>query len=512
MSASVRPFHQALALTAVLLPLRATAQPTEPHDPLSRFEVRISDYATMSNIALEFSIEGGHDDVVDVYVRSSRHKDLYDLAPSAVMVEQDVDAWMRNLSEADKAGYRSYNDYKQLLDQLQSKYPKLAQVQNEDYMVSKGGKRILVLKITKNVGKKHPKRPNVVITGSTHGDEWSSTAIPMNVMESMLEKYGKDDRVTRIFDRVNTYWVPVMSPDSFHRSRHVHGVDPNRVYPYPGRNRQPSIKSARGFMKWYQTLKPDGVIDFHAVHGSILWPWGCSRKSIPAADRKVFSGLADKMVAKTGYRHGQITKVLYDAPGVSIDAWYHLHDTVAYTIEVGGSSKKPNPSSLAKLIRDNREHIYVFFEHFIKGEPEPEDEDEDESGSSSTGGEDTSETDDSTEGDSTEDEGGDKDSDTDDPSPKDSPDPSQNEKSEDEDNDDHSPETSPDPSDPSDKKDSEEKTNDSHAPSADKHTRGCQLNTSPAAPGWLYWGIALLSLGRYHRRPSDDRGGATNAS
>lgn len=477
------------AATSLLLSSTAWGNEPAETEPLSRFEVPISDYGTMSNIGREFSIEGGHDDVVNVYVPWSRHRDLYDLAPDAELVEEDVDAWMRNLTRADMAGYRSYDEYKTLLDELEKKHPKLVKVQNEDYMVSQGGKRILAVKITKNVGKEHPKRPNVVITGATHGDEWSSTAIPMNVMEEMLELYGKDARVTRIFDRVNTYWVPIMSPDSFHRSRNVHGVDPNRVYPYPGRDREPRIKSARAFVKWYETLKPKGVIDFHAFHGSIIWPWGCSRKSIDAQDKQEYVALAEKMIAKTGYRHGQVTKVLYDAPGISIDAWYNLHKTIAYTIEVGGSSKKPSESSLGKIIEDNREHIYVFFEHFIKGEPDPED---DESGDAGSGDEKSPEP---------SQESGDKEDKSEqepepepepEPSPEDpseSPEKSSSEKSEDQ-------ESSPSQEGDGSTK-SEDPSNDAQDSKKDEKAAsgGCQTSS-----GFSFWGLGLLALTWLRRR------------
>lgn len=475
-----------VAITSLLVTSAAWAFEPNETGPLSRFEVPISDFATMSNIGREFSIEGGRDNVVDVYVPWSRHDDLYQLSPDATLVEEDVDAWMQNLTRADMVGYRSYDEYKTLLDDLEAKYPKLVKVQNEDYMVSKGGKRILAVKITKNVDKEHPKRPNVVITGSTHGDEWSSTAIPMNVMETMLEQYGSDARVTRIFDRINTYWVPIMSPDSFHRSRNVHGVDPNRVYPYPGRDSPPRIKSARAFVKWYETLKPKGVIDFHAVHGSIIWPWGYSRKSIAPEDKKEYIELAEKMIAKTGYRHGQVTKVLYDAPGISIDAWYNLHKSIAYTIEVGGSSKKPSESALDKLIKDNREHIYVFFEHFIKGEPEPDPEDDDPKENETPEGSKDKEDDN--------DEKSEKEPEPEpEPSPKDptqSPEKSESETSEDKE---PSPSAGSDASSsPDDSAEVQESDEDQKPPS-----KGCR--TSPGNSSWL-WGLGVLALGWIRRK------------
>lgn len=489
-------YRNVLSIAAAMsLLVSSTAWADEPNQtgPLSRFEVPIADYATMSNIGREFSIEGGRGNVVDVYVPWSRHRDLYELAPDAKLVEEDVDAWMRDLTRADMAGYRSYDEYKQLFDDLQTKYPKLVQVQNEDYMMSQGGKRILAIKITKNVSKEHPKRPNVVITGATHGDEWSSTAIPMNVMETMLEQYGSDERVTRIFDRLNTYWVPIMSPDSFHRSRNVHGVDPNRVYPYPGRDSAPRIKSARAFVKWYETLKPKGVIDFHAVHGSIIWPWGCSRKSIAAEDKKEYVELAEKMIAKTGYRHGQVTKVLYDAPGISIDAWYNIHKAIAYTIEVGGSSKKPSESALDKLIKDNREHIYVFFEHFIKGEPDPEDDEpkDDEKPDESKDNEEKS----NGKGEGEKEDKSEKEPEPEpEPSPEDpstTPETNESEKSE-------GPEASPS-KDPS-SSESQDASKDAKESGDDKKpgSGGCLI--SHPQQGWLTGVLGLLGLGWFRRR------------
>lgn len=48
-----------LTMMLVLAPGELFAQDHQQSGPLSRFEVPISDYGTMSNIATEFSIEGG---------------------------------------------------------------------------------------------------------------------------------------------------------------------------------------------------------------------------------------------------------------------------------------------------------------------------------------------------------------------------------------------------------------------------------------------------------------------
>ena len=47
----------------------------------------------------------------------------------------------------------------------------------------------------------------------------------------LLSEYGKNDRITKILDTAEIYFVPVVSPDSYPYSRTVEGVDPNRNFP-----------------------------------------------------------------------------------------------------------------------------------------------------------------------------------------------------------------------------------------------------------------------------------------
>lgn len=449
----------------------------------------------MRRIGQQFSIEGRDGERISVYVPQAQQDILRLLVPQAMLIQEDVDAWMRDLSEEDKAGYKSYKQYQELFADYAQQHPKLARVEQMDWMKTRNGKTILVLKATRDVGKEHPLRPNVVITASTHGDEWSSTAAAMGVLDAMLAAYGKDPRITRILNRVNTYWVPSMSPDSYHVSRNVHGVDPNRVYPYPGRDTAPRIQSARAFLKWYDTLKPKGVIDFHGFHGSIIWPWGYTRKSMPRADVQRYTTIVEKMIAKTGYRHGQVTKVLYDAPGISIDAWYQRYGTVAYTIEVAGSSKKPTASALPKLIKDNTEHVLTFFEAFIEGEDPEEEENSPESSPEDEASPDESESGES--GDSSADSSG-KENPSEQPS-EDPDDPSEQPSDESE-----GPSASPDQSPESSPKDGE--SGESPQASANKEptgSGGCRLAPKGAPLGLL----ALGSLLFFRRKGRRIRGG-----
>ncbi|MEE9385687.1 MAG: M14 family metallopeptidase [Nannocystaceae bacterium] len=272
-----------LALACALSSNRGANAAPRPSGRASQDENRVSQFtfvgiddATMQTIALRYSIEARRGDTFTVYVPAVEAAAFLTLAPQARLVTADVDAESYPRGPNDRAGYPSYDEIRATFADYQIENPDLALVPDLPWMVSQDGLPIVVLKLSGDVAEDNFAKPAIVITASTHGDEWITTPVVMGLIERLVMGYGSEARITKMLDWSSVYFVPAVSPDSFQSSRNVHGVDPNRVYPYPGNDAEPSIASARNMIRFYDMLKPAGSLDYHANIGMVLYPWGWS--------------------------------------------------------------------------------------------------------------------------------------------------------------------------------------------------------------------------------------------
>lgn len=342
-------------------------------DALSRYSLQRPDEAVLSHLAQHFAIESRAGDTFQILVPPAQAEIVHTLAPSAHLLDQNINPWITDPSYDSRQGYRDYEAVRSTLEEWQQSYPRLVQLQEFPYMVSNDGREILVAKISKEVEQEHPDRPSVVITAATHGDEHlTSESLLVNV-EKLLKGYQSNPRFQRIIDQASLYIIPIVSPDSFLRSRNVHGTDPNRVYDYPGKTQGGKhLKSAQGMIRFYKELVPDAVLDFHGAppRGMIMYPWGYARKEIEDTKiRERHDNIAQKMGKSTpGYAVGPIFSTIYVAPGSTVDHNYYRHDMLAMVIEIGGGRKSPPISSIPKLAEEVEEATWIFVESLIDQE------------------------------------------------------------------------------------------------------------------------------------------------
>lgn len=356
-------------------------------DALSRFEVQGLDEAVMQHIALRFAIEYRVDNRFVVLVPPWRAQELRLLAPQAQLLDQEINSLLSGEQIRGPKGYRDYQEVRQSFEQWEQQFPdRVALVKRPD-MVSGNGKPFIVAKITKDPQKAHPKRPNVVITAATHGDEHLTTESLLINVEKLIKGYADNPRFKKIIDRVNLYIVPVVSPDSYLRSRQVHGVDPNRVYDFPGDPTPGTkLKSANAMMAFYKEIGPAGVLDFHGAppKGMIMCPWGYKKhKSIEdKSDRDLHLQVVKQMGNATpGYAAGPIWSTIYVAPGNTTDHNYLHHKMLAIVIEIGGGDKSPPISKIPQKAKEVEEATWIFVEALMpQTDPEEGDEPEGETG------------------------------------------------------------------------------------------------------------------------------------
>ncbi|XP_077256149.1 carboxypeptidase D svr [Temnothorax americanus] len=112
--------------------------------------------------------------------------------------------------------YAHYEDLRRLFDSLAQRYPHLARVFSIGKSVE--GRDLLVLEISENVGRRTLGEPMVKLVANMHGDEVVGRQLLVILGQYLLDRYGKDDRVTRLVNQTDIYLMPSMNPDGFENS------------------------------------------------------------------------------------------------------------------------------------------------------------------------------------------------------------------------------------------------------------------------------------------------------
>ena len=204
-----------------------------------------------------------------------------------------------------------------------------------------------------------PGKPKVCIHAGIHGNERLSMAATMWIMQKMLHDYGRDKQVTWLVENRDVWWIPVLSPDTHLRSRHVEGRDPNRDYPYPGRRAHTPTSPVQGIMSLHEREDFLGVISGHTTGNVYFWP------SIgPQNDQLIHRNLANEMSDRSGYSSSKISS---RPSGYEID-WYYWKGAVSILTEFGSSRIGHNqPTS---QIVPHGEKNYKAYMHFILKAPD----------------------------------------------------------------------------------------------------------------------------------------------
>lgn len=112
--------------------------------------------------------------------------------------------------------YTHYDDLQQLFRSLEQKYPHLARVFSIGKSVK--GRDLLVLEISENVGQRSLGEPMVKYIANMHGDEAVGRELLIILGQYLLDRYGKDDRISRLVNQTDIYLMPSMNPDGFENS------------------------------------------------------------------------------------------------------------------------------------------------------------------------------------------------------------------------------------------------------------------------------------------------------
>ncbi len=254
-------------------------------------------------------------------------------------------------TEFSDSGIFSSTDYEDILNKLERlsvAYPDLAQV--IDYGQSVEGRLLRMLVVKKTVPTRLRRRPTLLMTGSTHGNEYLN--IEDRLPEEILKKARSFSEVSQFLDAGGAFvFVPIVNPDGFtNRTRtNANKVDLNRDWDL----KQAKFKGfkqveSRSLAKQLALLHsgPEGLnyeitVDYHCCGGALLTPWAYKKGELPAADQIRYSAVTDLASDLLDISVGNTSSVLgYFPKGTSKDYYYSTYGARAFTYE--GRANKEN--------------------------------------------------------------------------------------------------------------------------------------------------------------------------
>ena len=187
-----------------------------------------ADRNRLTSMDLDVTEHAGRD-YIEVVAYGAR--DLTKLREAGFTYSVEVDdlvALDRKRAAADRAATRSAfpsgrRDYRRLpefeneMKTLAAKYPTLVKPITLPFKTTEG-RDVNGIEITKDADKADGK-PVFLQMGVHHAREWPSGEHAMEWAYEMLSGYGKNERATRLLDRVRLIVVPVINPDGFNVSR-----------------------------------------------------------------------------------------------------------------------------------------------------------------------------------------------------------------------------------------------------------------------------------------------------
>jgi murein tripeptide amidase MpaA len=308
---------------------------------------------------------------------------------------------------AKDAGYHAYPEMVRHIKDVAAEHPDIVRV----FSIGRShqGRKLWAAEISDNVGVDEGE-PEVLFDGLHHAREHLSAEMAIYVLDLLAGRYGAGgelgQRVTRLVDERRTWIVFMVNPDglqydltgnpyrSWRRNRQPTpgsskvGTDLNRNYGYKfgccrGSSGNPAAWNYRGPRAWSAPearamrdfIKSRVVegrqrirthISFHTAGELVLWPYGYTRKDLPAdmteLDLRTLRAMGKAMAATNGYR-AQQSSALYPTDGDMTDWTYAKQRIFSFTFELyppqGGSPRQwyPPDELIGRETRRNREAV-----------------------------------------------------------------------------------------------------------------------------------------------------------
>ncbi len=284
--------------------------------------------------------------------------------------------------------YPTYNAYESMMYQFAANYPSLCQIYNIKTLAS--GRKLLFAKISHNITA-HENEPQFLYTSSIHGNETSGFIHMLHLIDTLLNSYGTNPRITAILDNTEIWINPLANPDGTYGASggssisgatrdNANGVDLNRNYPDPVGGQHPDGKvwqpETQAFMGFADTMHFVMAANFHEGSEVCNYPW--DGKAALTADNNWWQYVS-KQFADTAQAFGTagfFTDV--SSSGITNGySWYQVlggrQDYMNFfqhcreeTIEIS-AIQSPAESSLPTLWKGCKRSFFNYIEQSLKG-------------------------------------------------------------------------------------------------------------------------------------------------
>jgi len=148
--------------------------------------------------------------------------------------------------------YYKYEELKSTVQGWAIEYPDLANV----YSIGKShqGRDLWMIEITGKDGRSGDQKPGYYIDANTHAEEITGTTVALHIAWTLLSKYGEDEHITKLLDRVTFYILPRVDPDG------AEIVLTKPFYEYIGNGRYLPGDEQVGPGLHYADINGDGII------------------------------------------------------------------------------------------------------------------------------------------------------------------------------------------------------------------------------------------------------------
>jgi hypothetical protein len=282
--------------------------------------------------------------------------------------------------------FRTYEQVKTALFDLQAKYPNLVQIRDigDSYEKTTGAADRDILDMT--LTNKNAKGPKAIVqhVGGIHAREIANPELLLTFAKQLLEGYGRDPEATAALDNREIDLVPLLNPDGHAFIERAYsrqprgdlmkrknasgangqGTDLNRNFQfhwggagassspfsetYRGASAasEPETKAAQAFMA---ERKPTMFTDWHSYSRLNLYPWGDTNAKAPQYEG--FKALAEKYSTFNHYSPIQSIQ-LYPTTGTTDDHAYGTHGIAGMAVETGDAFHQTD-QQFAETLREN---------------------------------------------------------------------------------------------------------------------------------------------------------------
>ncbi len=157
--------------------------------------------------------------------------------------------------------YYVYDELTEVLHQLQEDYPHLIKVSS--ICTTEENRQVWACEITNSATGDVLSKPAYYVDGNHHAGEVTGSMAALHLVVTLVQGYGKDEKITKLLDEKAVYVIPRISPDGAEiyltSSEKLRSV--NRPYPFdkPAPGLHPKDMDGDGVIRLMRIESPNGV-------------------------------------------------------------------------------------------------------------------------------------------------------------------------------------------------------------------------------------------------------------